>query len=67
MAVDTSALMAVLLNAPGADACVPALEADADLLISDGKVAEALIVAARRNVREGWNASSNGQASRWSA
>ena len=52
MAVDTSALMAILLNEPGADACVAALEADGDLLISTGTVAEALIVAARRHVGE---------------
>ncbi len=52
MAVDTSALMAIVLNEPSADACVAALEADGDLLISAGTVAEALIVAARRNVGE---------------
>lgn len=52
MAVDTSALMAILLNEAGADACVAALEADGDLLISAGTVAEALIVAARRNIGE---------------
>ena len=52
MAVDTSALMAILLNESGADACAAALEADGDLLISAGTVAEALIVAARRNVGE---------------
>jgi ribonuclease VapC len=50
MAVDTSALMAIMLNEPEADACVAALEAEDDLLISAGTVAEALIVAARRNV-----------------
>ncbi len=52
MAVDTSALMAILLNEPAADACVAALESDGDLLISAGTMAEALIVAARRNVGE---------------
>lgn len=52
MAVDTSALMAILLNEPGADACVSALEDDGDLLISAGTVAEALILAARHNVGE---------------
>ena len=52
MAVDTSALMAILLNEPGAHACVAALESDGDLLISAGTMAEALIVAARRNVGE---------------
>ncbi|WP_109122724.1 type II toxin-antitoxin system VapC family toxin [Azospirillum sp. TSO22-1] len=52
IAVDTSALMAILLNDPEADACVAVLEAEEDLLISAGTVAEALIVAARRNVGE---------------
>lgn len=52
MAVDTSALMAILLNEAGADASVAALEADGELLISADTVAEALIVAARRNVGE---------------
>ena len=50
--VDTSALMAIVLNEPGADACAAALEAEDDLLISAGTVAEALIVAARRRVGE---------------
>ncbi|MGQ9369271.1 type II toxin-antitoxin system VapC family toxin [Azospirillum sp. ST 5-10] len=52
MAVDTSALMAILLNDPEADACIAVLEAEEDLLISAGTVAEALIVAARRNFGE---------------
>jgi ribonuclease VapC len=52
IAVDTSALMAIVLNEPAADACVAALEAEDDLLISAGTVAEALIVAGRRNVGE---------------
>src|SRR5437879_309174 len=52
IAVDTSALMAIVLNEPDADACVAALETDDDLLISAGTVAEALIVSARRNVGE---------------
>ena len=52
IAVDTSALMAIVLNDPEADTCIAALEAEDDLLISAGTVAEALIVAARRNVGE---------------
>ena len=48
--VDTSALMAIVLNEPEADACAAALERDADILISGGTIAEALIVSARRNV-----------------
>ncbi len=50
IAVDTSALMAIVLNEPEAGACIAALEADDDILISAGTVAEVLIVAARRNV-----------------
>jgi len=52
IAVDTSALMAIVLDEPGADACIAALEAEADILISAGTVAEALIVSGRRNVGE---------------
>lgn len=52
IAVDTSALMAIVLNEPEADACAAALESEDRLLISAGTVAEALIVAARRNVGE---------------
>ncbi len=52
IAVDTSALMAIVLNDTEAGACIAALEAEDDLLISAGTVAEALIVAARRNVGE---------------
>jgi ribonuclease VapC len=52
IAVDTSALMAIVLNEPEADACIAALEADDDLVISAGTVAEALIVAHRRGVRD---------------
>jgi ribonuclease VapC len=50
--VDTSALMAIVLDEPEAGACITALEAETDVLISAGTVAEALIVAARRNVGE---------------
>ncbi len=50
MAVDTSALMAVVLNDPQADACVTVLEIEDGLLISAGTVAEALVVAGRRHV-----------------
>lgn len=50
--VDTSALMAILLDEPQAQACMAAL-IDADrILISAGTVAETLIVAGRRNVGE---------------
>jgi ribonuclease VapC len=52
IAVDTSALMAIVLNEPDADACIAALETENDLLISAGTVAEALIVSARRDLGE---------------
>lgn len=52
IAVDTSALMAIVLNEPEADACATALATEDKLLISAGTVAEALIVSARRNVGE---------------
>ncbi|MFZ5783881.1 MAG: type II toxin-antitoxin system VapC family toxin [Pseudomonadota bacterium] len=51
IAVDTSALMAILLDESEAGACASALEREEELLISAGTVAEALIVATRRNVR----------------
>jgi ribonuclease VapC len=50
IAVDTSALMAIVLGEAEAEACMAALEREADILISAGTVAEALIVSARRNV-----------------
>ena len=52
IAVDTSALMAIVLDETAADACMTTLEAELAVLISAGTVAEALIVAARRNVAE---------------
>jgi ribonuclease VapC len=52
IAVDASALMAIVLGEAEADSCAGALEAENDLRISAATVAEALIVAARRNVGE---------------
>jgi ribonuclease VapC len=52
IAVDTSALMAILLDEPEAEGCMAAIEAADKLLISAGTVAEALIVAGRRNLGE---------------
>jgi ribonuclease VapC len=52
IAVDTSALMAILLNEACADLCVAALEEEIEIVISAGTVAEALIVSERRNVGE---------------
>jgi ribonuclease VapC len=50
IAVDTSALMAVILNDPPAEACIRALESAPALVISAATVAEALIVATGRGV-----------------
>ncbi len=47
--VDTSALMAVLLDEPTAAKCMDAMREE-DLVISAGTVAEALIVAEHRGV-----------------
>ena len=52
IAVDTSALMAIVLDEPQGEACMVAIEQADGLVISAGTVAEALIVAARRNVGE---------------
>ncbi len=50
IAVDTSALMAVILNEPEATVCARALQTEPELIISAATVAEALIVADMRNV-----------------
>jgi ribonuclease VapC len=55
MAVDASALMAIVLREAEADRCKAALEEEPELLISAGTVAEALIVAAGRNLVEEMN------------
>jgi ribonuclease VapC len=52
IAVDTSALMAIILGEPEAQACIAALAGEAEVVMSAGTVAEALIVAGRRNVAE---------------
>lgn len=52
IAADTSALMAILLDAPDALRCLEVLEAENRVLISAATVAEALIVAGRRNIAE---------------
>lgn len=51
IAVDTSALMAIVLNEEEGPSCMSALQADDRLLISAGTLTEALIVAQRRNSR----------------
>jgi ribonuclease VapC len=48
IAVDTSALMAVILDEPSAEACIEALTGSGELMISAATIAEALIVAERR-------------------
>lgn len=48
--VDTSALMAILLGEPDGERCAAALEVDPDVVISAATLAEALIVAGRRNI-----------------
>ena len=50
IAVDTSALMAILTAEPQAMPCLTALQSAGEALISSGTVAEALVVAAGRNV-----------------
>lgn len=52
IAIDTSALMAIVMNEPEADACISAIEQADRLLISAVTVAEAQIVASRQNVGE---------------
>ena len=52
IAVDASALMAIVLDEPAADACADALARATALVISAATVAEALIVAAGRNRTE---------------
>lgn len=50
IAVDTFALMAIVLNEPEAEACMSVIEHADQIVISAGTVVEALIVAGRRNV-----------------
>ena len=50
--VDTSALMAIVLDEPAAERCMAVLETEDSLLISAGTLAEALIVGARRGIGE---------------
>jgi ribonuclease VapC len=44
--------MAIILGEAEADACIKILEAETDVLISAGTLAEAIIVGTRRNVAE---------------
>ncbi|HEX8620783.1 MAG TPA: type II toxin-antitoxin system VapC family toxin [Allosphingosinicella sp.] len=47
---DTSALMEILLEQPDAESCAAVLEAELQVAMSAGTMAEALIVAGRRGV-----------------
>jgi ribonuclease VapC len=49
IAVDTSALMAIVNDEPAAEFVLGALSSGAELVISAATVAEALVVAGRRN------------------
>ncbi len=48
--VDTSALMAILLNEPAADACKTALARSSVLMMSAATLTEAVIVADNKNI-----------------
>ena len=52
IAVDTSALMAVILGEADSEKWIRILEIEPEILISAGTVAEALIVAGHRNVAQ---------------
>ena len=52
IAVDTSALLAIVFNEPEAESCAAALASSEAVLVSAGTLVEALIVAAGRNVAE---------------
>jgi ribonuclease VapC len=50
IAVDTSALMAIALDEPFAEACIAVLAAEDEVLISAGTFAELLIVSTGRQI-----------------
>jgi ribonuclease VapC len=52
IAIDSSALMAIVLDEPQAERCAEALASDDEILISATTLAEVLIVAAGREVAE---------------
>jgi ribonuclease VapC len=49
IAIDTSALMAIVFGEPEGRPCMGVLDVESEVLISAGTLAEALIVAARRD------------------
>ena len=60
IAVDTSSLMAILLDEPQAPDCIEALASSHPILISAATVAEALIVAQGRGAQTQMEALING-------
>ena len=52
IAVDSSALIAILLDEPTAEACAEALAGDDDLIISAATLTESFIVARARGIAE---------------
>ena len=52
IAVDSSALLAIVFGEAKADACIKVLTNEPDVMVSAGTAAEALIVACRCNVGE---------------
>jgi ribonuclease VapC len=52
IAVDTSALVSIVLREAASSACAEALEAETEVIVSAATVAEALIVAGFRNVAD---------------
>ncbi len=52
IAIDTSALMAIVLDEAQSTACKDVIDAEDEVLISAATVAEALMVAGRRNVED---------------
>lgn len=56
IAIDTSALMAIIQRGPDAERCIAALEGEDRLLMSAATLAEALVVASRREIARDMNA-----------
>lgn len=50
IAIDSTAIMAILLNELEADMCVELIETESDIVTSSGTLTETLIAAGRRNL-----------------
>jgi ribonuclease VapC len=50
--VDTSALLAIVLNEPVSDSCIAAMETQDRIMMSAGTLAETLIVASHRGIAQ---------------